>query len=207
MPSVVVVSAMYNLHLRMPTLPRAQVVLLVVLLVVSSCTSGRASITILSHSSPEAQSTRTHTHTHTPEAQSVRTHTHTREVFSSPSARSQLQLPAFPNGYVWGCLPGNVSAGLPFCNSSLPVAARVYDLVSRLTLKEKLGLLGGDENSGWLAFLQNFLLRHWFYQCYKQYFLSPNTLVFVSLSVCLCVSLSVCLSVGVSLCLSPLSVL
>jgi hypothetical protein len=31
-----------------------------------------------------------------------------------------------------GCLPNGPATGLPFCNTSLPVAVRVADLVSRL---------------------------------------------------------------------------
>ena len=45
-----------------------------------------------------------------------------------------------PNGYLHGCL--NQSKGLPFCNPSLPIADRVKDLVGRMTLDEKLALLG-----------------------------------------------------------------
>ena len=51
---------------------------------------------------------------------------------------------ALPNGYAYGCLPGNVSSGLPFCDASLPLFSRVQDLVTRLSLKEKILLLGGD---------------------------------------------------------------
>jgi len=50
----------------------------------------------------------------------------------------------YPSGYFYGCLPGNVSHALPFCDPSLAVAQRVADLVSRLSLEEKLGLLGPD---------------------------------------------------------------
>lgn len=55
---------------------------------------------------------------------------------------------ATPNYWVYGCSEGNVSYGLPFCNISLSIDARVDDLVSRLTLDEKLGILGPDPNSG-----------------------------------------------------------
>ncbi len=51
---------------------------------------------------------------------------------------------ALPNGYVWGCLPNNVSASLPFCDNSLPVANRVTDLLSRLSVDEMLGMIGAD---------------------------------------------------------------
>jgi xylan 1,4-beta-xylosidase len=49
---------------------------------------------------------------------------------------------ALPNGYAWGCL--NISKALPFCDPKLPVQARVSDLLSRLTLEEKLLLMGPD---------------------------------------------------------------
>ena len=48
----------------------------------------------------------------------------------------------YPSGYFEGCL--TVSKSLPFCDASLPTPARVKDLVSRLTLEEKMGLLGPD---------------------------------------------------------------
>ena len=51
---------------------------------------------------------------------------------------------ALPNGFVFGCSKGNISAMLPFCDVSLPISARVADLASRLTLDEMLGLLGSD---------------------------------------------------------------
>jgi hypothetical protein len=44
--------------------------------------------------------------------------------------------------HVWGCLPGNVSHHMKFCNRSLPIGERVADLLANLTLKEKAGLLG-----------------------------------------------------------------
>ena len=46
---------------------------------------------------------------------------------------------SLPNGHAWGCLPGNISAGFPFCDPKLPIAERVADLVSRLSLDEKIG--------------------------------------------------------------------
>ena len=49
-----------------------------------------------------------------------------------------------PNGHVWGCLPNNVSSSFPFCNSSLPLSERITDLINRLTLEEKAGLLSPD---------------------------------------------------------------
>lgn len=44
--------------------------------------------------------------------------------------------------HVWGCLPGNVSHHMKFCNRSVPIEERVADLLANLTLKEKAGLLG-----------------------------------------------------------------
>lgn len=44
------------------------------------------------------------------------------------------------------CQPGSNGAGLPWCNVSLPFPARVADLVSRLSVVEKLGML--DTSSG-----------------------------------------------------------
>lgn len=42
----------------------------------------------------------------------------------------------------FACDPSNaVVRGLPFCKVNLPIGDRVRDLLSRLTLKEKLGLL------------------------------------------------------------------
>lgn len=49
---------------------------------------------------------------------------------------------ALPNGYAWGCL--NISKSLPFCDHALPMEVRTQDLVSRLTLREKISLLGAD---------------------------------------------------------------
>jgi hypothetical protein len=37
-----------------------------------------------------------------------------------------------------GCLPNGPATGLPFCNTSLPVAVRVADLVSRLVGAERV---------------------------------------------------------------------
>lgn len=42
----------------------------------------------------------------------------------------------------FACDPRNAAVkGLPFCKINLPIADRVRDLLARLTLKEKLGLL------------------------------------------------------------------
>lgn len=42
---------------------------------------------------------------------------------------------AYPNYYV--CTPGSAGLGLPFCNSSLPTAERVADLLGRMSLPQK----------------------------------------------------------------------
>ena len=49
--------------------------------------------------------------------------------------------------HVWGCLPGNISHHMKFCDRSLSIAARVADLLANLTLKEKAGLLGAGTTS------------------------------------------------------------
>eukprot|EP01046_Picozoa_sp_COSAG06_P013658 COSAG06_NODE_831_length_12041_cov_5.766789_2_plen_773_part_00 len=53
--------------------------------------------------------------------------------------------PAFtPAEHVWGCLPGNVSAHMDFCDHRLPLDQRVGSLLGSLNLDEKVKLL----NSG-----------------------------------------------------------
>ena len=54
---------------------------------------------------------------------------------------------AVPNGHATGCLPGNVSHSLPFCDPSLSVKARIKDLVARLTVDEKIGLMSADSGT------------------------------------------------------------
>ena len=49
---------------------------------------------------------------------------------------------ALPAEHAWGCLPGNISAHMKFCDATAPVTERVADLLSNLTLAEKAGLLG-----------------------------------------------------------------
>ena len=53
-----------------------------------------------------------------------------------------------PNGHVWGCLPGNISAHHKFCDHTLPTAERLADLVSQLSLEEKIGLMCADKHTG-----------------------------------------------------------
>lgn len=40
------------------------------------------------------------------------------------------------------CAKGDLSADYPFCNASLAIDARAADLISRLTLVEKISLMG-----------------------------------------------------------------
>jgi beta-glucosidase-like glycosyl hydrolase len=63
----------------------------------------------------------------------------------SPSLHPGPPIP-YPNSYFWGCLKGNVSANFPFCDHTLPLQGRVQDLLGRLTLTEKLGMLGPNTN-------------------------------------------------------------
>lgn len=60
------------------------------------------------------------------------------EPFRGPGTPEQ----PYPSGYFEGCL--TVAKEMPFCDASLPIPARVKDLISRLTLDEKMGLLGPD---------------------------------------------------------------
>eukprot|EP01052_Picozoa_sp_SAG31_P048668 SAG31_NODE_10291_length_1159_cov_1.276415_2_plen_108_part_01 len=46
-----------------------------------------------------------------------------------------------------GCLPGNVSASLPFCDRALSTEKRLDDLVGRLSLQEKIGLMSADSHT------------------------------------------------------------
>ena len=59
---------------------------------------------------------------------------------------SGLCLDAGPLPSAHGCLDPSVRA-LPFCNASLAVAARVADLLGRLTLSDKIGLTGSGPYS------------------------------------------------------------
>ncbi len=44
--------------------------------------------------------------------------------------------------WVWGCY--NVSSSFPFCDASLSTHARVADLISHMSLSEKMYFLGAD---------------------------------------------------------------
>lgn len=46
------------------------------------------------------------------------------------------------------CAPGGNTTSLPFCNTSLPIDVRISDLLSRMTLNEKLGQLVGGIGGG-----------------------------------------------------------
>ena len=66
--------------------------------------------------------------------------------------------PAPPNSYA--CQPGQTrSIGLPFCNPSLPRDQRVRDLIGRLTLAEKLGLLHAAPGTDACAFTDSGVAR------------------------------------------------
>ena len=44
-----------------------------------------------------------------------------------------------PNGHA--CVPGHNASSLPFCDHTLPIAARVKDLLGRLSVEEKAHLI------------------------------------------------------------------
>ena len=59
-----------------------------------------------------------------------------------------------PNAYA--CQPKQTkSKGLPFCDMSLSFEQRVSDLLGRLTLREKLGLIHADPSTDACAFLDS----------------------------------------------------
>ena len=60
----------------------------------------------------------------------------------SASGERRAMPTMFPSGHVWGCY--NISAGFPFCDSSLPMHSRINDLVSRLTDAEKVRMMAPD---------------------------------------------------------------
>lgn len=73
-------------------------------------------------------------------------------AFSSVGGSGATAAPAAapsppPNGHA--CNPGHSSSALPFCNVSLPIEARVADLVGRMTAEEKVHLIAirGDSNN------------------------------------------------------------
>lgn len=68
-------------------------------------------------------------------------------VIKSVSKTPPVQTGSLPNFYVWGCLPGNVSADFPFCDSSKTVEDRLDDLIGRLTTEEKIGLMSADSTT------------------------------------------------------------
>lgn len=51
---------------------------------------------------------------------------------------ASAQLPIYPPHHSHACVNPGPAAGLPFCDTSLAVADRVADLVSRLTLAQKI---------------------------------------------------------------------
>lgn len=68
-------------------------------------------------------------------------------TFSSHNARTALLLLALSfslavaSDPMFSCGPSSASRAYPFCDRSLPAARRAADLVSRLTLAEKVGFL------------------------------------------------------------------
>ena len=52
-----------------------------------------------------------------------------------------------PNGHAWGCQPGNISAHHPFCDTKLSYEKRIENLVSLLSLEEKIGLMSADSHT------------------------------------------------------------
>jgi hypothetical protein len=74
-------------------------------------------------------------------------------TFSSHNARTALLLLALSfslavaSDPMFSCGPSSASRAYPFCDRSLPAARRAADLVSRLTVAEKVSQLG-DEAAG-----------------------------------------------------------
>ena len=52
------------------------------------------------------------------------------------TAATAQRLPIYPQHHSHACIPPN--NGFPFCNTSVPIPARVSDLISRLTLAQKI---------------------------------------------------------------------
>jgi hypothetical protein len=61
---------------------------------------------------------------------------------------STLSLAGVPNFH--GCVDP-VATALPYCNASLPIDARLDDLVGRLTLEEKIGLISPAQHGPTLS--------------------------------------------------------
>jgi len=55
----------------------------------------------------------------------------------APAARAQ-PLPRYPPQHSHACLPPNDATKFAFCDTTLPVQDRVQDLISRLSLAEKI---------------------------------------------------------------------
>ena len=71
------------------------------------------------------------------------------------------------------CDAGSTAAGLPFCDHGAPVAARVADLVSRLTREEKINLVT-QADTGFLPRL-NLKAFHFFNTCVHGWWTSNAT--------------------------------
>ena len=52
---------------------------------------------------------------------------------------------SIPNGHAWGCM--NISKDLPFCDENLSVESRLDDLIGRLSVEEKIGLMSADSRT------------------------------------------------------------
>lgn len=71
-------------------------------------------------------------------------------AMARPTPRHQQVLPpqgnnGLPNNWVWGC--ANISASLPFCDTTLTIDQRVDDLIGRLAQHELLGLMGASNST------------------------------------------------------------
>ena len=63
-----------------------------------------------------------------------------------PTPPAPTPVPEFPTSHA--CRPGGAGAALPYCDASLPTAARVADLVGRMTPLEKCAMTGDGATVG-----------------------------------------------------------
>lgn len=63
-----------------------------------------------------------------------------------PTPPAPTPVPEFPTSHA--CRPGGAGAALPYCDASLPTAARVADLVGRMTPLEKCAMTGDGATAG-----------------------------------------------------------
>ena len=92
-----------------------------------------------------------------PFLQVIPTHTHTTQHTHSLSAHTWLLLHLASSGHA--CLSASMRE-LPFCNTSLSIGARLDDLIGRLSLHEKAGLIGPDPVTSPCAFL-DYGVKRW----------------------------------------------